>query len=332
MSATLPTSDVDAGKTGADIRDRLRSAAAIDPRRLPRLARMAEGWAQTMSERFAAVAVDAPTVSFREIEVDGPPEPDGESEKGGEADGFACDLSSGRFVVPGWITLGAQGTELLIAALFGAQPEAEAPLRATSDLDRSLVRLAFGTVAAMASTTFAPLGPLDLTLGDLTSPAAMFAADEDDETPSGGDEKRSDHRFVFFRFDFAIGGQSVDLSVAFPDGYFAPHRRYLGEMPPARVLDKDESWSKAIEESFAMSDMRLDAVLARTRVPLATVATLVVGQTIPLDIGALDLIAVECEDRPLFRARMGRSRENYVVRIEERIDPAEEFIDGILPH
>ena len=81
-----------------------------------------------------------------------------------------------------------------------------------------------------------------------------------------------------------------------------------------------------------MSDMRLDAVLARTRVPLATVATLVVGQTIPLDIGALDLIAVECEERPLFRARMGRSRENYVVRIEERIDPAEEFIDGILPH
>ena len=140
MSATLPHSDVDAGKSGAGIRDRLRSAAAIDPRRLPRLARMAEAWAQAMSERFAAVAVDAPTVSFREIEVDGPPEPDGGNDKGAEGDGFACDMSSGRFVVPGWITLGAQGTELLIATLFGAQPDSDAPLRAASDLDRSLVQ------------------------------------------------------------------------------------------------------------------------------------------------------------------------------------------------
>ena len=330
MSATLPSTDGEAGSRGADIRDRLRSAAAIDPRRLPRLARMAESWARAMSERFAAVAVDAPTVSFREIEVDGPPEPEPGD---GTAEGFACDLSSGRFVVPGWVSLGPEGIELLIAAFFGAQPEPDAPQRSPSELDRSLVVLAFGTVAAMASTTFLPLGRLDLYLGDLTTPSALFGASEDEEeAPNDEGEDRSVHRFVIFRFDYFIAGQSVELSVAFPDGYFAPHRRYLGELPPPRTLDKDESWSKAIEESFAMSDMRLDAVLARTKVPLATVATLVVGQTIPLDIGALDLIAVECEDRPLFRARMGRSGENYVVRIEERIDPAEEFIDGILPH
>ena len=55
-----------------------------------------------------------------------------------------------------------------------------------------------------------------------------------------------------------------------------------------------------------------------------------IGQTIVLDATTDSLIIIECEEQRLFRGRMGRSRDSYVVRIEEKIDPTEEFIDDIL--
>nr|WP_246753792.1 FliM/FliN family flagellar motor C-terminal domain-containing protein [Jiella flava] len=115
-----------------------------------------------------------------------------------------------------------------------------------------------------------------------------------------------------------------------PLSFFTPHRRFLTDVPKKPAIDIDDAWRKGIEASFAQSDLRVEAVLCKKKIPLSAVARFTVGATVELDVGLTSLIPLECEDRPLFRAQVGRSRDNYVVRVEERIDPEQEFIDDIL--
>ena len=76
--------------------------------------------------------------------------------------------------------------------------------------------------------------------------------------------------------------------------------------------------------------MRVSALLAEHPTTLGEVACFQVGQTLALDVTMESLLVLECEGQRLFRGRMGRSRDSYMIRIEENVDPTEEFIDDIL--
>lgn len=310
MSQIAPQPD------SANIGERLRSAAEFEPRNLPRLAHMGEAWAEAAAVRMDAIA-GAP-FEFTLLEVDTDFAPDAEGEEAA-ASLFAL-LSSPRFRTPGYVAAKRSGLDALIAAFFAAEPSnATGGPREPTDLDRGVLKLALAAVTEAAGPVFEPIADLKLAVGDLIDPLVLT-----EELGEGGD------RFVLFRFELRIQGVVASLAFAIPASFLAPHRRFLRKPPEAPQRDRDESWSEAIKMSFAQSDLRLEAVLAKKKVPLRTIAGFKVGDTIPLDIGANSLIAVACENRPLFRARMGRSRETYVLRIEERIDPAEEFIDDIL--
>ncbi len=321
MSETVQTS------AGGDIRERLRKAAVFQPRGLPRLVELAESWAGNAAARLCEIAAEPLTFVYKDMEIEGLPHGASAEDQASEAPaatGLHAPLSSRRLARPGWIAVEPDGVELLIAAFFGAELQSDPRSRAPSKLDRSLVQLFYRTVAKTATVALAELGELPLSVGDLRGPGGLREEEEEeDKTPPS---------FVVFRFEVAVEGLVVPLSVALPESYFMPHRRHLAMRPALRQLDRDEAWSQAIEANFAMSDMRLEVILARKQVSLAMLAGLEVGQSIPLDVGALDLVAVECESQALFNARIGRSRESYVVKIESRIDPAEEFIGGILPH
>lgn len=310
MSPTAPQPD------SANIGERLRSAAEFDPRNLPRLTHMGEAWAEAATARLGAIAGAPFDFLLTEVDTDFAPE----AESADAAASLFALLSSPRFRTPGYVAAKRSGLDALIAAFFAAEPSNAGDVpRGPTDLDRGVVKLALAAASEAAGPVFEPIADLKLSVGDLIDPPLLV--EELGETSD---------RFVLFRFELRAAGIAAPLAFAFPASFLAPHRRFLRKLPEAPQRDRDESWSEAIKASFAQSDLRLEAVLAKKKVPLRTIAGFKVGDTIPLAIGADSLIAVACENRPLFRARMGRSRDTYVLRIEERIDPAEEFIDDIL--
>ncbi len=108
------------------------------------------------------------------------------------------------------------------------------------------------------------------------------------------------------------------------------HRRRLAVVPHPAAPAPDETWARNIQEGINRTDLELRALLDERQTTLGEIARFAVGQTIVLDATMESLIVIECEDQRLFRGRMGMTRDGYVVRIEEKIDPTEEFIDDIL--
>ncbi|MBB4005025.1 FliM/FliN family flagellar motor switch protein [Aurantimonas endophytica] len=300
----------------SDISQRLRSAAVIDPGRLPRLVQMGESWAELVTGRLARLAADRPVVTFAVVELDTAPEAPGDG-SGGD---LIAMLSSPRFQGSGFAVVARSTIEALISTFFAAEPSPDKVLtREPTELDRGIVMLALDALVASAGEAFLPVAALELARGELVDQSAL--ADRLGDGPG---------RFVQFRFEIAVRGLTAPLVVGFPEEFFVPHRRFLAEAPDAAPVDRDEAWSQAIKVSFAQSDLRLQALLAKKKVPLSTIAAFRVGATIPLDVDIASLIAVECEDRQLFRATVGRSRDSFVISVEERVDPAQEFIDDIL--
>ena len=76
--------------------------------------------------------------------------------------------------------------------------------------------------------------------------------------------------------------------------------------------------------------MPIRAILCEEELTLGQIATLQVGQTLSLGATMNSLVVLECENQRLFRGRIGRARDSYTVRVEEAVDPTEEFIDDIL--
>ena len=307
----------------ATIRERLRTATEFDPERAPRLLQIAESWAQFAAMRFATVAGVPTTVEFARAETEPFPDPEEAEAK----DRFYCVLTGRRLPSPGYVVMQKSGLEGLYGVFFGAEAQqGEVAPRELTALDRSLVKLAFEAVSDPAGMAFSPVADLHVSGSDLVEPAALAVE-------LGAEEGETlDSRFVMFRFTLSAASQSCEIAVGLPEVFFTPYRRALGVAPEAAKQERDESWSEAIKESFAQSDLRVEAILDKTKIPLSQIASFRVGETIELSIDANSLITVACQEHPLFRARMGRSRDNYVVKIEERIDPTEDFIDGILSH
>ncbi|MEX6504958.1 FliM/FliN family flagellar motor switch protein [Jiella sp. M17.18] len=309
-------SDTALASDPVDIGARLKSAAEIEPKRLPRLTRMGEEWAEALATGVTRLAVAAPEVEFLECDVEDAPDLGDAAIKAS----LLAVIDSRRFDQPGYVLLQRTAIEALVAAFFGAEPSADlAASREPTALDKRLLTLLLQTLAQTAGPVFAPLVELDVTVGGFVAPDGL--AEELGENPG---------RFLQFRFTLSVSGLETPIIVALPVSFFAPHRRLLSDIPQVQKVDPDETWSKGIEASFARSDLRIEAVLCKKKILLSEVAGFRVGATVPLDVALTSLIPLECEDRPLFRAQVGRSRDSYVVRIEERVDPAQEFFDGIL--
>ncbi|MBO0903619.1 FliM/FliN family flagellar motor switch protein [Jiella sonneratiae] len=300
----------------AEIHARLKSANELDPARLPRLAHLCEAWTEELEARIRELATGALEIAYQQCEVENAPDPEDQA----LATQLIAPLLSNRFQRPGFVLAERGIVEAVLSSFLGCEPSAElAASRQPTALDQHFVRLFFAKVMETATKTFQPMAAFDLSLGSFMSAA--------DLAESLGEEPE---RYFVFRFEMQVGSLTAPFALALPKSFLSPHRRFLSDMPEKPPMDADEAWKKGIEASFAQSDLTIEAVLCKKKIPLSEVARFRVGATVELDVGLTSLIPLECEDRPMFRAKVGRSRDSYVVRVEERVDPAQEFIDDIL--
>ena len=308
-------SNTAAVETTTDIGARLKSASQVEPSRLPRLSLIGEKTAVAAGEDFDRLSINDADVAFLGIEMGPRPE----AEDGEGADQLVASFKSRRFARPSFMSVSKSFVESSIQIFFGAAPAREgSPERALTDLDKAVVKMAMQTLLSQFDKALRDVDHAGLSFGSFVEPEQY-----------GDVFGEIDESFIMMRFEVARGETKHVVTLALPNAYVALIRRSLVVMPEPPQPSPDEAWTEAIERNFEKSDLSLEAVLARKKVPLSMVARFRVGQTLALETGVSDAIAIECEGKPLFKAQVGFARESYVVRFEKRIDPTQEFIDGI---
>lgn len=302
-----------------NIEAQLRSAAKIEPNRLPRLKLLATEWASAtataLNELYATpVEIEFLTVSSLAFEA---------GNANLTAAVSAVVISSPKWRELGFVLADGRLADAVVEAMFGGTGTASAsPPRPMTKLDRRFVELALTTLIEAGNPVFEKVAPLGIASGQTLRDAIPLQIE---------DMLKADNRaFVEMVFRLRVGQRESDIRIALPERAIALHRRPLSVVPETAPLLADESWARDITEGLQLADLQVRALLDEKQITLGDVARFTLGQTIMLDATTDSLIIIECEEQRLFRGRMGRSRDSYVVRIEEKIDPTEEFIDDIL--
>ena len=303
-----------------NIEAQLRSAAKIEPDRLPRLKQLAAEWAVAGTAAVNGLYATPVEIEFLSV-----------SSQVFNAAGanVSSAVSALVFTSPKWRELGfvladPHLADVVVEATFGGTGASQAPAvpRPTTKLDRRFVEMALSALVAAGNPVFAGVAPLGMTEDHILRDSIAAQLDEI--------LAAYNRAFVELTFRIRLGLRESDVRIALPERVIALHRRALTTVPETAPPLADENWAREITEGLQLADLQVRALLDEKQISLGDVARFTLGQTIVLDATTDSLIIIECEEQRLFRGRMGRSRDSYVVRIEEKIDPTEEFIDDIL--
>ncbi|SDO41968.1 flagellar motor switch protein FliM [Aureimonas jatrophae] len=305
--------------TEPGISERLRSAARLEPDRFPRLKVLGTQWAEAAATKLNATYASPVQVEFAALSTF---VFSGQAMEVAETQ-VALVMRSPQWREQALLTADARFADTVSEAAFGGDGRSPSDgKRALTSVGKFFSDNALRAFAESGNTVFADVLPLGMVPDRLLAEGvgekleALLAPDN--------------RNFVEFRFRISIGRCEGALRVALPEAVLAPHKRKFATLPEAAPSIVDEAWAKGLEASVQKADMQVRAFLGEHKTTLGDVASFQVGQTIALDVLVDSLLVVECEGQRMFRGRMGRSRDNYMVRIEETIDPTEEFIDDIL--
>lgn len=122
---------------------------------------------------------------------------------------------------------------------------------------------------------------------------------------------------VVSKFHVALQGGGGDMHVAMPYSMLEPMREILDAGAQSHRSEIDERWLLALREEVKSVKVRLSGVLTQKELSLADVIRMKVGDVIPIDMP--DRVTLRAEGVPVFRGKLGVSRENLAVRIAEHI-------------
>ncbi|MDP7591823.1 MAG: flagellar motor switch protein FliM [Litorilituus sp.] len=122
---------------------------------------------------------------------------------------------------------------------------------------------------------------------------------------------------VISSFHIELDGGGGDFHVALPYSMLEPIRELLDAGVQSDKEDTDMRWSKALRDEIMDVPVAVNTKFLEVDLPLSQVMELQAGDIIPVEIP--DHITVLIEDLPTFRAKLGRSRDNVALKIEEKI-------------
>lgn len=122
---------------------------------------------------------------------------------------------------------------------------------------------------------------------------------------------------VISSFHIELDGGGGDFHVALPYSMLEPIRELLDAGVQSDKEDTDLRWSKALRDEIMDVEVDLSTKLLDFNLPLHKVMDLQAGDIIPIDLP--EHLTVFIEELPTFRAKLGRSRENIALQIQEKI-------------
>ena len=122
---------------------------------------------------------------------------------------------------------------------------------------------------------------------------------------------------VISSFHIELDGGGGDFHVALPYSMLEPIRELLDAGVQSDKEDTDMRWSKALRDEIMDVPVALNTKFLEVELPLSQIMDLQAGDIIPIEMP--EHITVLIEDLPTFRAKLGRSKENIALKIQEKI-------------
>jgi len=122
---------------------------------------------------------------------------------------------------------------------------------------------------------------------------------------------------VISSFHIELDGGGGDFHVALPYSMLEPIRELLDAGVQSDKEDTDMRWSKALRDEILDVPVELSTKFLDVDLPLSKVMELEAGDIIPIEMP--EHITVLIEDLPTFRAKLGKSRDNVALQIQEKI-------------
>ncbi len=122
-----------------------------------------------------------------------------------------------------------------------------------------------------------------------------------------------------FRIDLEGGGG--DLHFTLPYSMIEPIRDLLDAGVQSDVSEVDERWRLSLRDEIFEAMVEVRSQLSEVELSLSEINSLKVGDVIPFDMP--DEVVLEAEEIPMFRGRLGVSRGNAAIKINERVKRSE---------
>ncbi|MGL1958135.1 MAG: flagellar motor switch protein FliM [Colwellia sp.] len=122
---------------------------------------------------------------------------------------------------------------------------------------------------------------------------------------------------VISSFHIELDGGGGDFHVALPYSMLEPIRELLDAGVQSDKEDTDMRWSKALRDEIMDVPVALNTKFLEVELPLSQIMNLQAGDIIPIEMP--EHITVLIEDLPTYRAKLGRSRDNLALKIQEKI-------------
>lgn len=133
---------------------------------------------------------------------------------------------------------------------------------------------------------------------------------------------------VHYRLKAGLG--SGDLFVAIPEAVLTALKPAFSRRPEVRRGNADPAWAQKIQSEITRAPLCLRAVLEEQTRSLAEIASLRVGQILPLKATGRSPVRVDCNGEPLLWCELDKSGERYKLRVEAFVDREQELMDDIL--
>jgi len=122
---------------------------------------------------------------------------------------------------------------------------------------------------------------------------------------------------VISSFHIELDGGGGDFHIALPYSMLEPIRELLDAGVQSDKEDTDMRWSKALRDEIMDVPIELSTKFIEVDISLQELMDMKAGDIIPIEMP--EHITVMVEDLPTYRAKLGRSRENIALKIEEKI-------------
>jgi len=119
-----------------------------------------------------------------------------------------------------------------------------------------------------------------------------------------------------FNVDLESGGG--DFYICLPYSMLEPIRDLLDAGVQSDRGERDERWEMAMREEVMGASVEISSVLGEATLPLRVLASLEVGDIIPIDVK--DEVEVCAENLPVFHGQLGVHNKCYAVKISDWIE------------
>ncbi len=122
---------------------------------------------------------------------------------------------------------------------------------------------------------------------------------------------------VVCRFNVELDGGGGEFHVTIPYTNVEPIREQLNAGVQSDRNEVDERWTRSLREEMKSAEVELSGTLAKVRISLRDMRRLMAGDIIPCEIP--ELVVLEAEGVPVFRARYGESNGQAAIKIVEQL-------------